>query len=106
MRATLRLFKAVPVRGDCVQVNLDLVKSTIPLGFIFSPKVMAEYLNYEKLITDIEDIYGMSAEKLNSSFHKSWAKIKDTSQEELVVEQLAHYVTTYGREGGSMKGYL
>ena len=43
---------------------------------------------------------------MNSSFHKSWKKIRDTDMEQLVIEQLAHYLTTYGKESGDIEGYI
>ena len=35
---------------------------------------------------------------MNATFHKSWAKVKNASMEQLVMEQLVHYLTTYGFE--------
>lgn len=35
---------------------------------------------------------------MNASFHKSWKKVKDASIVQLLVEQLTHYITTYGFE--------
>jgi len=96
--ATLRLFKALPITTKKKKINKPLLKITISRGYIFSPEVIANYTDYNGLMDLVEEIYGITAEKLNSSFHKSWAKIKDTSQEELMVEQLAHYLTTYGKE--------
>lgn len=38
----------------------------------------------------------LSGEELNKTFHKSWSKIRDTSRLELCVEQISHYLSTYG----------
>lgn len=38
----------------------------------------------------------LSGEELNKTFHKSWAKIRDTNRLELCVEQISHYLSTYG----------
>jgi len=100
-KATLRLFKAVPLANKGVYEGNPIDRETIPLGFVFSKKVNkaiisdADLLIFKAFVTSI---YGLSAEKLNQSFHKSWAKIKNTSMEQLVVEQLAHYLTTYGKQ--------
>lgn len=98
MKATIRLFKAVPVKTKRKKSNKNLLERTIRRGYIFSPEVIYNYSNYDELIRLVEEIYGMTAEKLNSSFHKSWIKIKEADMEQLVVEQIAHYLTTYGKE--------
>ena len=98
MEATIRLFKAVPITTKRGKVAKTLAKRTIPRGYVFSPEVAYNYLDYDKLIEQVEAIYGITAEKLNASFHKSWAKVRDTDMEQLIVEQIAHYLTTYGKE--------
>lgn len=98
MKSTIRLFKAVPINTKRKKTNENLMEITIRRGYIFSPEVIYNYAFYDKLINWVEEIYGITAEKLNSSFHKSWAKIKDTGMEQLMVEQIAHYLTTYGKE--------
>jgi len=98
MKSTIRLFKAVPVKTKRKKSNKALLEKTIRRGYIFSPEVVYNYSNYDALICQVEEIYGMTAERLNSSFHKSWVKIKDTDMKRLVVEQIAHYLTTYGKE--------
>ncbi|GAI19622.1 unnamed protein product, partial [marine sediment metagenome] len=50
------------------------------------------------LVKVIEKECGLTAEKMNSSFHKSWKKVKDADIMQLVIEQLVHYFTTYGFE--------
>lgn len=97
--ATLRLFKALPINPSIVsKADSEIDKKTILYGFICSPDIKAQYPIEDVLIGIIKDLYGISAEKLNASFHKSWVKVKDTPMEQLVVEQIAHYLTTYGKE--------
>lgn len=99
MRATLRLFKALPVEVEGKKSpSLRLLKSTIKRGFVFSPEVLFNYPDYSRLIETVEEIYGITPEKMNASFHKSWAKVQNASIEQLVIEQWAHYLTTYGKE--------
>jgi len=98
MKSTIRLFKAVPVKTKRKKANKELLEKTIRRGYIFSPEVIYNYSNYDELIRLVEEIYGITAEKLNNSFHKSWVKIKEADMEQLVVEQIAHYLTTYGKE--------
>jgi len=98
MKSTIRLFKAVPIKTKKGKVDKKLLKETIKRGFIFSPEVVYNYPDCKALIKSVEEVIGITAEKLNSSFHKSWFKVKDTDIEQLVVEQIAHYLTTYGKE--------
>lgn len=101
LKASLRLFKSVPIANKTkAKADKALLEMTIRKGFIFSPEVVSNY--HESLLDDVievvESIYGLTPERLNASFHKSWAKIRDTEMEQLVVEQIAHYLTTYGQE--------
>jgi len=98
MQSIIRLFKALPITSKRKKVDKDLLKRTIRRGYIFSSEVVYNYSNYGELIQWVEGVYGITAEELNNSFHKSWAKIKEADVEQLVVEQLAHYLTTYGQE--------
>ena len=43
-------------------------------------------------------LYGKDAKQWNQTFHKSWNKVATADIEELVSEQLIHYMTTYGFE--------
>ena len=38
----------------------------------------------------------LNGNDLNKTFHKSWSKIKNSSRYELYVEQIGHYMSTYG----------
>ncbi|MEK6881722.1 MAG: hypothetical protein AABY22_19040, partial [Nanoarchaeota archaeon] len=104
MKSTIRLFRALPVKEKGLVPELstkksnELLEKTIRRGFIFSPEVIANYSNYDDLIRLIEKEVGLTPEQLNASFHKSWEKIKTASIEQLVIEQIIHYFTTYGFE--------
>jgi hypothetical protein len=93
--ALLRLFNAVYVEDKRKRpfVN-ELVKRQIENGYILSPMILAT----PKLLDTIEEIVGISGEKANASFHKSWSVIKDSPIEILVLQQVMHYITTYGYE--------
>lgn len=105
MQALLRLFHAVPV-SDSVphfpefQLTKAFLERTLPYGFIFSPQVVTYYTSndLDELTQTVIDTIGFSAEFANSSFHKSWRKIRDMSLHQLWVEQCMHYLTTYGAE--------
>lgn len=99
MDSTIRLFKAVPVKTNRKKnPSIELLMRTVPRGFIFSPSVIANRTDQElnRLIEMVENEFGLTAEQMNSSFHKSWAKVKYASMEQLVIEQIVHYITTYG----------
>jgi hypothetical protein len=51
----------------------------------------------DKLIQLAQNI-GLTPEQLNSSFHKSWAKVRSAPLKQLIIEQMIHYLTTYGFE--------
>lgn len=98
MEATLKLFRALPIESRESKVNDELAKKTIKCGFIFTPEVVANYSNYGELIRMVGKVVGLGAEQINSSFHKSWVKVKEAGIEQLVLEQIVHYLTTYGKE--------
>lgn len=95
-KATLRLFNAVQVtdRDAEPKVDEELLKHTIKNGYILDPAIQPT----EELLDIIESVVGISGEKANASFHKSWKIIQDTPQEELWLQALIHYITTYGFE--------
>lgn len=101
MKSTLKLFKAIPIttKGK-KKLDKELLENTITKGFVFAPEVLANYSEKEltELIKVVEKEIGLTSEKLNASFHKSWQKIKEANLEQLVIEQIAHYLTTYGKE--------
>lgn len=106
--STLVLFKALVLRNTGASVNPSFYKTlhteTIKRGFIFSPEVLNSYA-YEDLrllIDDIEKCLGLTAKKMNNAFHKSWNKVATAPEYQLYLEQLVHYITTYGFEGADI----
>jgi len=98
LEACLRLFKGVPIEKKIKRLSKYWLEKTIGFGFILSPYVIASYKDCGKIVNLARKIIGISAEEANKSFHKSWQKVKNANLEDLVVEQLAHYLTTYGKE--------
>lgn len=90
--ATLRLFNAVQVEQHIV--NLYCTARTIKNGYI----VVNSAPITDDLLDTIESVIGISGKKANSAFHKSWAIVRDTPIEILVIQQILHYFTTYGVE--------
>lgn len=101
MKSTICLFKAVPIdKNKKAKATKKILNLTMSRGFIFSPEVVGNYSEDElvRLTEQISKEYGITAEKLNASFHKSWKKVRDAKIEDLVFEQILHYFTTYGFE--------
>jgi predicted MarR family transcription regulator len=91
----LRLFNAVLVEDKNEKpFNRPLFERAIKNGFILSPVIGAT----SPLLDTIESVIGISGEKANAAFHKSWSVVKDSSLEQLVIQQIVHYITTYGFE--------
>ncbi len=99
-KATLNLFNGIQVEKKVKKSRNDFMARTIPSGFVLSPSV-AEIAD-ENLIKQIEEVIGISGTKANASFHKSWKVIKDTPQEELWIQAMIHYLTTYGFQSMGM----
>lgn len=105
MNATIRLFKAVPLTdwsggiGRASDPYVSTInRETIPKGFVFSPDLIAAYRgrSIRDLIDAVDGLYGVDSQKLNQSFHKSFATVRDAPYRQLVIDQMTHYVSTYG----------
>ena len=103
MRSTIRLFNALPVI-EKVRVypakyfSTPLLRKTLQKGFILAPEIINGYSDMDHIISLIETELGLSGEEINATFHKSWDKIRNASMFQLVMEQIIHYITTYGFE--------
>lgn len=86
---SLTLFGAVVKEEKSGRTpNLSLIER----GIIASPDAvyaMSEISEWAKTVM-------LTPLQLNSTFHKSWDKIKNSSRFELLMHQLMHYCTTYG----------
>lgn len=102
----IKLFKALPkineekIPNKILCPDEDFLYRTLSKGFIFSPELSYIYdLNFlYSLINPISKELGLSAEQMNASFHKSWGKVAYAPIEQLIFEQIIHYITTYGFE--------
>jgi len=93
MYEIMKLFKSVLVKQKNVTGSPYIRK-----GILYTPDVGNEYKDIDSIINMAEKIFLLSAKQINSSFHKSWQKIRDVNIEQLVLEQIIHYITTYGFE--------
>jgi len=94
-KATLNLFNAIQV-DEKKKTEDILLEETIKHGFVLSPEVAGVVDGH--VMSEIMDVIGVSGEKANASFHKSWKIIEDTPQEALWIQAMIHYMTTYGFE--------
>lgn len=97
-KATLSLFNGVILDNSSSKISNELflktLETTVKNGYIFDPRIYPS----NELIRITNSIVGISGEKANSSFHKSWDVVKNTPIEILVIQQIIHYITTYGFE--------
>jgi hypothetical protein len=102
IRSYLRLFKSVPIKEhiDTDTLNETIYQKTLSQGFILAPEIFHNYTdeNLMELVGHIIEVFGLSGEEMNASFHKSWSRVRESEMKELVIEQLIHYFTTYGAE--------
>lgn len=100
--ATIKLFKAVPLKNGNRQEALGLKEAqltAIAHGVVFDPEVFVgrSLLECKSLIYAAVDEYGVDMEKANSTFYKRFGDVENRSELQLRIDQLAHYMSTYGR---------
>ena len=91
--ATLRLFKAVLIKSRSgASVSYKSLEATIPFGYVLAPAISPD----RRMLKAINKRIGVSGEQANATFHKSWEKVRSAKMDQLVLEQVIHYMTTYG----------
>ena len=85
--SVLRLFKGF--------IGLDS-KDYIEDGFKYG--LLVPKSAPEEVFKEAVKLYGKDGEKWNQTFHKSWEKVSSSPIEQLILEQIIHYITTYGFE--------
>jgi len=83
---TLKLFNAVLSKSSKATPFIS------DQGFIIEPNAIWA----KDQIIDFYTREQLNGNDLNKTFHKSWAKIKNSSRFELLIEQIRHYISTYG----------
>lgn len=59
--------------------------------------------NADEEVVDLAiEMYGKDGEKWNQTFHKDFEIVKNASIEDLIAQQMIHYITTYGFESLGM----
>ena len=85
--SVLRLFK-----GFIGVDSKDYIEEGFKYGLLV-PKSAPE-----EVFKEAVKLYGKDGEKWNQTFHKSWEKVSNAPIEQLILEQIIHYITTYGFE--------
>ncbi|WP_141685730.1 hypothetical protein, partial [Limosilactobacillus reuteri] len=99
--ATIKLFKAVVEdkfsnpRATETGLLLDALKK----GVLINPCVLDGRTEEQQksVVKSAVWEYGVDAEKINSTFYKRFSDVEGRSELQLRFEQLAHYMSTYGR---------
>ena len=89
----LRLFKGyLGEKTDAVNENALKYGLLIPT-------------NADEEVVDLAiEMYGKDGEKWNQTFHKDFEIVKNAPIEDLIAQQMIHYITTYGFESLGMYG--
>lgn len=85
---TLKLFNAVISRPSTESPFISDEGFIILPDALWAKEQIQRYYLSEKL----------NGNSLNKTFHKSWTKIKNTPRFELLIDQILHYISTYGSD--------
>lgn len=83
---TLKLFNAVLAKESDAKAFISEDGFMIEPDAVWAKKEITSYYKREKL----------NGNDLNKTFHKSWQKIKYSTRFQLLIEQINHYISTYG----------
>ena len=87
--ASLRLFKAVIFNGE-----IGDIKIVPEYGVVIDAKASSKI----NLIKDYLKNNALSGSQFNKTFHKSWNKVVKSTREDLLIDQIIHYLSTYGSD--------
>lgn len=85
---TLKLFNAVLSKESHKSPFISEQGFIIESNAVWAQDRIINYYTREQL----------NGNELNKTFHKSWKKIKTSTRYELFVEQIKHYISTYGSD--------
>lgn len=83
---TLSLFNSVVCKPDTSTLFVSSEGFIIESGALWAKDRIISFYKSQKL----------SGNDLNKTFHKSWQVVRESSREELVTQQILHYLSTYG----------
>lgn len=104
-------FKAVLVSDDSKQefeINLNILQKALQHGVLIAPQCFTgeDKVGVDKLVDYIIGKYGVNANKVNSTFYKRFSDVESRSELQLRVEQLLHYMSTYGSGYEGTNGHI
>ena len=95
---------------DFDRITIDLFKSVVTTQTEFSLNGIKNGVLVPKGNNEIVDYaikrYGIDGGLFNATFHKDWGKIATAPIEQLLIEQILHYMTTYGTNFESSYVYI
>ena len=86
-KEVLRLFK-----GYLGEKSENFSKEGLKYGILIPDTAS------DKIVKEAIEQYGKDGEKWNQTFHKDFEIVKNAPIEDLIAQQLIHYITTYGFE--------
>lgn len=101
IKSTISLFKAVPIFGNCNEFSQNFSQEeNIKHGFVFSEKAVHACFNYitnEEIYNHTKKEFGYDVEgELNNGFYKNFNTVIKSTELELYLNQIIHYISTYG----------
>ncbi|KAA0128574.1 hypothetical protein FY557_08315 [Chryseobacterium sp. SN22] len=85
---TLKLFNAVPAKESGAEAFVSENGFIIEPNAVWAQKDIVSYYAKEKL----------NGNDLNKTFYTSWQKIRESSRIHLLIDQIRHYISTYGSD--------
>ena len=86
-KTLVKLFNAVLSCKNCNDYVIDHENGVVLDGYAsWAKKIVSSYYKKERL----------NGNDLNKTFHKSWEKIVNSTRSKLALEQILHYLSTYG----------
>jgi hypothetical protein len=86
---SLKLFNAVLKKKSSDKPVVDF-----NLGLVIEPN--ATWKEHE--IKDYYSLQKLSGNDLNKSFYKNWKTVLESTREEILIDQILHYISTYGTD--------
>lgn len=93
IQSELRLFKGFTFEHNRPTNQVNNYLSGVMNGIMFNTEVVPS-----DVIEEAVKMYGIKPETYNETFHKSFKVVRDSDILDLFLQQISHYITTYGFE--------
>lgn len=108
VRAMLDLYKIAPAEANkasrkATAYDFATPSNQLEYGLLFVDKNCAPIPVDNTMLRIAVDLYGVEPEALNATFYKSREAVVGRHPFQLFVEQVIHYMGTYGRESAGLK---